>query len=656
MPECGCRALLIGVKYATNVPSEMRTMDRQAQTFRDFGRKTLLAGWLAPGTSLLSEELERAMVRVCPDLVRHRVEYANTEDMRASLTAMEACLPSYFRIHGYEIQGDSVVHVGGDGEGRAPKSDRMGRASMYSFILSTAHLTVSCIGDYKKKIHPAASVPEVALPYSQTIMPSDITSLLAHPIMTSATATEVCIPSVIASPRPLKTPMLSQSPIQGRPSLPAKLFVWHLLYTVYVRNNPSWAKMSAVTAVIAGMGFAAVLFVTDVYLPAVPLSWSWQDSSCFICSVVACGFWMMLQAAYSFMGIVDMSRRLDVSKQVAALISVDNMSIHQLGMNVLPAVVEGEGSSSDSDADNDSVVSPVGDASKLMVESPIGIDKGDAGAHTTVPVTFQQDLQAIDFRLRNFTEVDVEEVVREHDKPVAAVVRIHDTRVCECVCVTIYVHMCLFICSLCCIRITFSCGTVFDAYWRISEAPTTFGSMYMPELTHWRCCVVLQPSTTYYTVMLQMVKIFFSFVVTFIPSLFLFYYMHVCAGIIGMVLFSYALFVTAGLLAGQMMQGARYNTHMDTVALGLVRVLALSTEIQCTSMGGDANSPARTAAHELNVAVENCLLRLRAEIAAKPSRVLGFKADAPLLGSMLSGSISAIILVMPRIYAAVQQV
>jgi hypothetical protein len=105
-----------------------------------------------------------------------------------------------------------------------------------------------------------------------------------------------------------------------------------------------------------------------------------------------------------------------------------------------------------------------------------------------------------------------------------------------------------------------------------------------------------------------------------------------------------------------MMQGARYNTHMDTVALGLVRVLALSTEIQCTSMGGDANSPARTAAHELNVAVENCLLRLRAEIAAKPSRVLGFKADAPLLGSMLSGSISAIILVMPRIYAAVQQV
>jgi hypothetical protein len=432
-PECGCRALLIGVKYATNVPSEMRTMDRQAQTFRDFGRKTLLAGWLAPGTSLLSEELERAMVRVCPDLVRHRVEYANTEDMRASLTAMEACLPSYFRIHGYEIQGDSVVHVGGDGEGRAPKSDRMGRASMYSFILSTAHLTVSCIGDYKRKIHPSASVPEVALPYSQTIMPSDITSLLAHPIVTSATATEVCIPSVIASPRPLKTPMLSQSPIQTRPSLPAKLFVWHLLYTVYVRNNPSWAKMSAVTAVIAGMGFAAVLFVTDVYLPAVPLSWSWQDSSCFICSVVACGFWMMLQAAYSFMGIVDMSRRLDVSKQVAALISVDNMSIHQLGMNVLPAVVEGEGSSSDSDAENDSVVSPVGDASKLMVESPIGIDKWDGGAHTSVPVTFQQDLQAIDFRLRNFTEVDVEEVVREHDKPVAAVVRTRDTCVCVCV-------------------------------------------------------------------------------------------------------------------------------------------------------------------------------------------------------------------------------
>jgi hypothetical protein len=427
------RATIIATKYASYLPSEYRAVDTRLQSPQELGAKNLLVGWLSTGTALLAEEVERAIVRSCPDLTHFRMVFSNPDSRITALSAMQDCLPSYFLVHGYLLGKDAIVPATA---AKVPEADKLGRHSLFAFILSKVHFLPTCYRSKSKiDVRPAERAEE--MPYTPIDSPNVTEkqdsemwrNICAHPLMACKQPDAVVTPSVVR--RTVKSSSaISPHPADGKCCLPAKLFLWHILYTVYVKHNPSLAKFTGKMSVVAGLGFGCLPAITHIVLQNLDAT-TWQNVSMLVFSSVSCMFWMMLQHAYSNIGVVDQTRHLHTSEELLKLLDINDMAAQCIPRDVLTG---------------NKAVGDVG----VGVEVSAPVFQAEANTHETRDVSrrtsliaFKRDVQLIDQRLKDFTPEEVAVIVKQRRESPVIVCRHYTITHAPATCVTpdlAYIH------------------------------------------------------------------------------------------------------------------------------------------------------------------------------------------------------------------------
>jgi hypothetical protein len=306
------RACACGVKYSTYTLAEWRELDKTLLSNEELASKLMLGGWSNTPDHLVYAEMERAIVRSCPHMSRHRIVFPNRDTRKAVLFQMLASVPSFVRFELCQECTLDVVKPHDASKCATCKPFAVGDPTdvflaHFGSLQSQARLNI--LSAERQVAHSDHDSTETESITSQSLPDSSVLSPNPHKGVADQNDTPESMQGGLKPHVPLPATL---------PTLPAKLFLWHILRTAAAQArclNPRYGKLAALLALML-----AVLPISVRGSMGELSDLNGAGIACTIIFLIMTFVYVANILSFIFVGVYDHSRRLYAAKLLQQLL------------------------------------------------------------------------------------------------------------------------------------------------------------------------------------------------------------------------------------------------------------------------------------------------------------------------------------------------